>query len=264
MRLCTPLTVCPVLLALALSGLTGAGQTVSAHAAAGPQTVRGSQNGGARTGADSSASGNTGDAGLGNAGLGTAGLTDGGAGAGASSGGQAVAICFRPQPGAARDTLLVIPSGTVLVGQTVPAGRKSARQMEAVVTTETVTLTDMQPCSGADASTLVSRTRHWLVDPVRPQAAVELRPVGEVSGNGVDTTFEEESDGFRNAIKSGAVTAHVQGTLKETVALTETQADIPDTPDDQSGPDWVHSTGWDQKGKTSQNSLRKTPGSRME
>lgn len=136
--------------------------------------------------------------------------------------------------------------------------------MEAVVTTETVTLTDMQPCSGADASTLVSRTRHWLVDPVRPQAAVELRPVGEVSGNGVDTTFEEESDGFRNAIKSGAVTAHVQGTLKETVALTETQADIPDTPDDQSGPDWVHSTGWDQTGKTSQNSLRKTPGSRME
>nr|WP_025827079.1 hypothetical protein [Acetobacter persici] len=258
MRLRTPVMVRPVLLALALSGLTGAGQTVSAHAApAGPQTVRGSQDGGAGTGADSSASGNTGDAGLGNAGL-----TDGGAGA--SSGGQAVAICFRPQPGAARDTLLVIPSGTVLVGQTVPAGRKSARQMEAVVTTETVTLTDMQPCSGADASTLVSRTRRWLVDPVRPQAAVELRPVGEVSGNGVDTTFEEESDGFRNAIKSGAVTAHVQGTLKETVALTETQADIPDTPDDQSGPDWVHSTGWDQKTKSGQNSLRKTPGSRME
>ncbi|MBS1000475.1 hypothetical protein JK169_05500 [Acetobacter persici] len=263
MRLRTPVMVRPVLLALALSGLTGAGQTVSAHAApAGPQTVRGRQDGSAGTGGGSSASGNTGDAGLGNAGLGTAGLTDGGAGA--SSGGQAVAICFRPQPGAARDTLLVIPSGTVLVGQTVPAGRKSARQMEAVVTTETVTLTDMQPCSGADASTLVSRTRHWLVDPVRPQAAVELRPVGEVSGNGVDTTFEEESDGFRNAIKSGAVTAHVQGTLKETVALTETQADIPDTPDDQSGPDWVHSTGWDQKGKASQNSLRKTPGSRME
>ncbi|WP_215762164.1 hypothetical protein [Acetobacter sp. P1H12_c] len=258
MRLRTPVMVRPVLLALALSGLTGAGQTVSAHAApAGPQTVRGRQDGGAGTGVDSSASGNTGDAGLG-----TAGLTD--VGAGASSGGQAVAICFRPQPGAARDTLLVIPSGTVLVGQTVPAGRKSARQMEAVVTTETVTLTDMQPCSAADASTLVSRTRHWLVDPVRPQAAVELRPVGEVSGNGVDTTFEEESDGFRNAIKSGAVTAHVQGTLKETVALTETQADIPDTPDDQSGPDWVRSTGWDQKGKTSQNSLRKTPGSRME
>ncbi|GFE92217.1 hypothetical protein [Acetobacter persici] len=258
MRLRTPLMVRPVLLALALSGLTGAGQSVSAHAApAGPQTVRGSQDGSAGTGADSSASGNTGDAGIG-----TAGLTDGGAGA--SSGGQAVAICFRPQPGAARDTLLVIPSGTVLVGQTVPAGRKTARQMEAVVTTETVTLTDMQPCSGADASTLVSRTRHWLVDPVRPQAAVELRPVGEVSGNGVDTTFEEESDGFRNAIKSGAVTAHVQGALKETVALTETQADIPDTPDDQPGPDWVHSTGWDQKGKTSQNSLRKTPGNRME
>ena len=258
MRLRTPVMVRPVLLGLVLSGLTGAGQTVSAHAApAGPQTVRGSQDGSAGTGADSSASGNTGDAGLGNAGLPDSGV-------GASSGGQAVAICFRPQPGAARDTLLVIPSGTVLVGQTVPAGRKTARQMEAVVTTETVTLTDMQPCSGADASTLVSRTRHWLVDPVRPQAAVELRPVGEVSGNGVDTTFEEESDGFRNVIKSGAVTAHVQGTLKETVALTETQADIPDTPDDQSGPDWVRSTGWDQNGKTSQNSLRKTPVSRME
>ncbi|MCP1269994.1 hypothetical protein [Acetobacter cerevisiae] len=180
------------------------------------------------------------------------------AGAGTSAGVQAVSICVKPPPGAARDTLLVIPSGTVLVGQAVPAGRRQSAQMEAVVTTETVTLTEMQPCSGADASTLVSRTRHWLVDPVRPQAAVVLHPVGEVSGNGVDTSFEEEPDAFRSAVKTGAITAHVQGTLKETVALTETQADIPEEPDNSMGPDWAHSTGWDQ------NSLRKTPGSRTE
>lgn len=191
-----------------------------------------------------------------NAGSGDSTPTD--SGAGPSAGGQAVSICVKPQPGAARDTLLVIPSGTVLVGQTAPAGRRQSAQMEAVVTTETVTLTEMQPCSGADASTLVSRTRHWLVDPVRPQAAVVLHPVGEVSGNGVDTSFEEEPDAFRSAVKTGAITAHVQGTLKETVALTETQADIPEEPDNAMGPDWAHSTGWDQ------NSLRKTPGNRTE
>ncbi|GAN68148.1 hypothetical protein [Acetobacter orleanensis] len=178
--------------------------------------------------------------------------------AGSSAGTQAVSLCFKPQPGAARNTVLVIPSGTVLIGRAVPKTSRQSGPMEAVVTTETVTLTDMQPCSGADASTLVSHTRHWEVDPVRPRADVVLRPVGEVSGNGVDTTFDEEPDDFRKAIKSGAVTAQVQGTLKETVALTETQADIPEMPDSASGPDWTRSTGWDQ------NSLRKTPGNRTE
>lgn len=229
----------PVVLGLALSALIAPGQRASGQPA--PHAPQ-----------DASASASA----IPDAGTGDNTAAD--TGAGASAGGQAVSICVKPQPGAARDTLLVIPSGTVLVGQTMPAGRRQSAQMEAVVTTETVTLTEMQPCSGADASTLVSRTRHWLVDPVRPQAAVVLHPVGEVSGNGVDTSFEEEPDAFRSAVKTGAITAHVQGTLKETVALTETQADIPEEPDNSMGPDWAHSTGWDQ------NSLRKTPGSRTE
>lgn len=233
----------PVVLGLALSGVMGAGLVVP------PPAVCASPSGAANQA--SAVAGPSAPAAQADAGK-----TDTGS-AEASAGGQAVSICFKPQPGAARDTLLVIPSGTVLVGRTVLQGRKGA-QMEAVVTTETVTLTEMQPCSGADASTLVSHTRHWEVDPVRPQAAVVLQPVGEVSGNGVDTTFSEEPESFRNAIKNGAITAHVQGTLKETVALTETQADIPQAPESASGPDWAHATGWDQ------NILRKTPGSRTE
>lgn len=175
--------------------------------------------------------------------------------AGASQG--AVSVCFKPGAGAARDTVLVIPSGTVFAGSSAPVARNRSTPMEGVVTTETVTLTDMQPCSGADASSVVSRTRHWLVDPVRPQPVV-LRPVGEVSGNGVDTAFENEPDSFRSAVKTGALTARVQAVLKETVYLTETPADIPPVDENAIGPDWAQSDGQRQK------SLRSTPGSRME
>ncbi|MCX2560066.1 hypothetical protein OQ252_01435 [Acetobacter farinalis] len=175
--------------------------------------------------------------------------------AGASQG--AVSVCFKPGAGAARDTVLVIPSGTVFAGSSAPVARNRSTPMEGVVTTETVTLTDMQPCSGADASSVVSRTRHWLVDPVRPQPVV-LRPVGEVSGNGVDTAFGNEPDSFRSAVKTGALTARVQAVLKETVYLTETPADIPPVDENAMGPDWAQPDGQGQK------SLRSTPGSRTE
>lgn len=232
----------PVVLGLALSGLIGHGQSASGHpASAAP--IGASANPGSNHSADAGEN------------------APPNPGAEDAASVQAVSICFKLGTEAARDMVLVIPSGTVFVGQIAPANRRQSTQTEGVVTTETVTLTGTQPCSGADASTLVSRTRHWLVDPVRPQSTVVLHPVGEVSGNGVDTSFDEEGDGFRSAVKTGAITAHVQGTLKETVYLTETQADIPEAEEGENAvaPDWARNKGWD-----TQNSLRRTPGNRTE
>ncbi|MCG4259135.1 hypothetical protein K6W36_00845 [Acetobacter senegalensis] len=178
----------------------------------------------------------------------SSGVASSGAGAGAGGlGGVApslngqggVDICFAHQKSDHPDTLMVIPSGTVFVARRPANGRKDPAQMEGLVTTETVTLTEMQPCGMADASTLVSRTRHWLINPVRPQVDVTFQPVGEVSGNGVDMTFEDEASGFQAAVKAGIITAHVEGPLHDTVYLSESPADIedPDAPSAGTGPE---------------------------
>lgn len=139
-----------------------------------------------------------------------------------------VAICFAHRPQDKPDTLMVIPSGTIFVAHSPANGRKQPAQAEGFVTTETVTLTEMQPCSMADASTVVSHTRHWLVNPVQPQPTITFQPVGDVSGNGLDSGFEDDESGFRAAVKAGIITAHVQAPLHDTVYLTESDADLPD------------------------------------
>lgn len=145
-----------------------------------------------------------------------------------SSGQGGISVCASNLAAGPETELLVVPSGTVF-----EARPKSGKQgAQAFVTTETVTLTHMQPCGMADASTLISHTRHWLVDPVKAPPETVFKPVGEVSGNGIDTTFGDETTGLRAAFKSGAIMAHVQGSLHDTVYLTESAADIedPDAP----------------------------------
>lgn len=142
----------------------------------------------------------------------------------ATNGQGAISVCASTLSQGPETALLVVPSGTVF--EAGATGEKAGGQ--AFVTTETVTLTKMQPCGMADASTLVSHTRHWLVNPVKAPASVLFHAVGEVSGNGLDTTFGDETSGLRVALKTGAITAHVQGRLHDTVYLTESEADIED------------------------------------
>ncbi|WP_086651192.1 hypothetical protein [Acetobacter cibinongensis] len=139
-----------------------------------------------------------------------------------------VSVCLTSQQDEQATSLLVVPSGTVFEASTGPGGHTA----QAFVTTETVTLTKAQPCGIADASTVVSHTRHWLVNPVKPQADTQFHPVGDVSGNGVDTSFGDEDETLRHAISSGHLLARVQGRLHDTVFLTESDADIedPDAP----------------------------------
>jgi len=153
-------------------------------------------------------------------GLGTVALSTNGQGS--------ISICANSLSKGAETDLLVVPSGTVFAQQ-ASTGKQGA---QAFVTTETVTLTHMQPCGLTDGSTLVSHTRHWLVNPVKAGADVVFHTVGEVSGNGLDTSFDDETLGLRAAFKNGSIIAHVQGPLHDTVYLTESAADIedPDAP----------------------------------
>lgn len=140
-----------------------------------------------------------------------------------------VSVCLTSSQDEQQPTsLLVVPSGTVFEAATGPGGHTA----QAFVTTETVTLTKAQPCGIADASTVVSHTRHWLVNPVKPQTETKFHPVGEVSGNGVDTSFGDEDATLRHAITADHLIARVQGRLHDTVFLTESDADIedPDAP----------------------------------
>ena len=137
-----------------------------------------------------------------------------------------VSICVA-SPAGAKGFPLIIPAGTIFadaISDYTPG--------QAFITTQTVVLTADRPCDVADASSVVSHTRHWLTPQVLPQFDTLFQPVGETSGNGVDTGFEEEDIGFRRLIASGAVTAHVLDRLHDTIYLTESNADIedPDAP----------------------------------
>ncbi len=138
-------------------------------------------------------------------------------------------VCITAQAAQQPQTLVVVPSGTVFATDTDVAGHAAhAPPAKAIVTTETITLTHMQPCMVADASSVVSHTRHWLAEKVRPHGGVVLHAVGEVSGNGVDTDMGDEDTSLRDLIHSGALSATLNRTVQDPVFLQESDADLPD------------------------------------
>lgn len=142
-----------------------------------------------------------------------------------------VSVCLRADIAQPPQAMQVVASGTVFTAQTKAAGRKGGEENEALVTTETVTLTHMQPCMDADASSVISHTRHWLVSPVQPQSGVVFHAVGEVSGNGLDTAFDDEGTSFRDIVRAGGITATVHNPLTDAVSLMEGAADLPPNAD---------------------------------
>ncbi|MDE7546626.1 hypothetical protein PY793_01325 [Acetobacter fabarum] len=142
-------------------------------------------------------------------------------------------VCITAQAAQQPQTLVVVPSGTVFAtadtGRSGPDG--GALQAQAVVTTETITLTHMQPCMAADASSVVSHTRHWLEEKVRPHNGLVLHAVGEVSGNGLDTGMEDEDTSLRDLVHSGALRLSINRTVQDPVFLRESDADLPNTGD---------------------------------
>lgn len=138
--------------------------------------------------------------------------------------------------GQAAHTLLVVPSGTVFALPAPRHGRHApAVAGQALVTTETVTLTTDQPCMGADASSVLSHTRNWLVVPVKPVQGSIFHAVGRVSGNGLDTALSDEDDDFRAQMRAGKLSASPRGVLDDVIALQETDADLPQSDDTATG-----------------------------
>lgn len=142
-----------------------------------------------------------------------------------------VSVCLRADIAQPPQAMQVVASGTVFTAQTKAGGRKGGEENEALVTTETVTLTHMQPCMDADASSVISHTRRWLVSPVQPQSGVVFHAVGEVSGNGLDTAFDDEGTSFRDIVRAGGITATVHSPLTDAVSLMEGAADLPPNAD---------------------------------
>ena len=143
--------------------------------------------------------------------------------------------------------MLIVPSGTVFVfvPSKKPILSKSIKQLstksstttqpitdpsnsgQALVTTETVTLTTGQPCVDADAASLRSHTRNWLNVPVRPTSRGHFLAIGRVRGNGVETNLYSEDDLFRTMVQGGKLQATPENVLGEIIDLQETEADLP-------------------------------------
>ena len=142
--------------------------------------------------------------------------------------------------------ILIVPSGTVFV--LVPSKlilskstkhslvrQSTANQPvmdqsnsgQALVTTETVTLTTGQPCVDADAASLRSHTRNWLNVPVRPTSRGHFLAIGRVRGNGVETNLYSEDNLFRTMVQGGKLQATPENVLGEIIDLQETEADLP-------------------------------------
>ncbi len=137
-----------------------------------------------------------------------------------------VSVCLRADIAQPPQAMQVVASGTVFAAQAKAGDPKAGEENEALVTTETVTLTHMQPCMDADASSVISHTRHWLVSPVTVQSGVVFHAIGEVSGNGLDTAFDDEGASFRDIVRAGGITATVRSPLTDAVSLMEGAADL--------------------------------------
>ncbi|MFT8419224.1 MAG: hypothetical protein ABF636_10420 [Acetobacter sp.] len=176
-------------------------------------------------------------------------------------------ICITAQAAQPAQTLVVVPSGTVFVSKPDTARHpENGVPAQAIVTTETITLTHMQSCMAADASSVVSHTRHWLHEKVRPRTGEVLHAVGEVSGNGVDTDMGDEDSSLRDLVHSGALSATINRTVQDPVYLQESDADLPDVGDgvDTSASRDAASDLPSQKHAPSQNISRNAPGRKME
>lgn len=181
--------------------------------------------------------------------------------------GGPVLVCLSAQVAQPVQTLVVVPSGTVFATSPDMARHSEhAVSAQAIVTTETITLTHMQPCMAADASSVVSHTRHWLHEKVQPRKGDVLHAMGEVSGNGVDTDMGDEDASLRDLVHSGALGATIRRTVQDPVFLQESDADLPDVGDgvDPSASRDAASDLPSQKQGRAQNISRKAPGRKME
>lgn len=151
---------------------------------------------------------------------------------GGAADGPEVTVCLAVAALSDARAIVVVPSGTVFAAQGKARGKKAhgatVTTGQALVTTETVTLTATQPCVGADAAGVVSATRGW-----RGPAAVSggreqvFRPVGRVSGNGLDTRWLDDET-LRALVQAGGLSATAHGRLSQDVRLLESAADQED------------------------------------
>ncbi len=151
---------------------------------------------------------------------------------GGAADGPEVTVCLVVAALSDARAIVVVPSGTVFAAQGKARGKKAHGAAmttgQALVTTETVTLTATQPCVGADAAGVVSATRGW-----RGPAAVSggreqvFRPAGRVSGNGLDTRWLDDET-LRALVQAGGLSATAHGRLSQDVRLLESAADQED------------------------------------
>lgn len=151
---------------------------------------------------------------------------------GGAADGPEVTVCLAVAALSDARAIVVVPSGTVFAAQGKARGKKAhgatVTTGQALVTTETVTLTATQPCVGADAAGVVSATRGWhgpaAVSGSREQV---FRPVGRVSGNGLDTRWLDDET-LRALVQAGGLSATAHGRLSQDVRLLESAADQED------------------------------------
>ncbi|MFT9442086.1 MAG: hypothetical protein ABF593_10035 [Acetobacter papayae] len=144
--------------------------------------------------------------------------------------GPGVTLCLAVTALADMRAIVVVPSGTVFAAQAPVRSKKPHGAVvavtQALVTTETVTLMAIQPCSGADAAGVVSATRGWhgpvALSGGRGQV---FHPAGRISGNGLDTGWLDADAPLRALVRAGGLSATVHGRLPQDVRLLESAAD---------------------------------------
>ena len=158
-----------------------------------------------------------------------------------AAGGAGVTVCLAVAALSDVRAIVVVPSGTVFeapgrivsrVSGKSPGRKAHAAVMglaQALVTTETVTLTATEPCAGADAAGVVSATRGWRGPVALPAGhALTLNPAGRISGNGLETGWQEDDETLRALVQAGGLSATAHGRLPQTVRLLESAADRDD------------------------------------
>jgi hypothetical protein len=152
--------------------------------------------------------------------------------------GADVTVCLAVPALSDARAIVVVPSGTVFAAQGKARGKKvngaAMATGQALVTTETVTLTATQPCVGADAAGVVSVTRGWHGPAALSGGQGQVyRPVGRVSGNGLDSRWLDADETLRALVQAGGLSATAHGRLSQDVRLLESAADQEDADREQ-------------------------------